>query len=397
MARRLHATRPAPERAYLVAADTFGTLLPVGESIAELGELARTAGAEVVGQTTQRLEHPNPATYIGKGKVEEIVEARHELDASLVIFDDELSPSQQRNLERAIGTKVLDRTALILDIFATHAHTREGRLQVELAQMQYMLPRLAGQWSHLERMEGAIGTRGPGETQIETDRRIIRSRIARIRRELDDVRAQRALYRRRRARNGMPVVTLVGYTNAGKSSLMRALSGADVLAEDKLFATLDPVTRRLRLPSGEVVLLTDTVGFIQKLPTDLVAAFRATLEEVAEADLLLHVIDISHPAAYEQTQAVERTLEEIGADGRPVLLALNKLDLLTDNDGYPVADYDDARAIIHGAGAPPRNVALVSATQRWGLDRLLERIEAGLDGEFDGLEDTSGLLLAAGD
>jgi GTP-binding protein HflX len=393
----MHSTEPATERAFLVAVETFGALLPVEESIAELGELARTAGAEVVGQATQRIEHPNPATYIGKGKVEEVAEARRELDANVVIFDDELSPSQQRNLERAIGGKVLDRTALILDIFATHAHTREGRLQVELAQLQYLLPRLAGQWSHLERMEGAIGTRGPGETQIETDRRLINNRIARIRRELEDVRSQRAQYRRRRARNGMPVVTLVGYTNAGTSTLMRSLSGADVLAENKLFATLDPVTRRLRLPSGEVVLLTDTVGFIQKLPTDLVAAFRATLEEVAEADLLVHVIDISHPAAYEQTQAVERTLREIGAEGRPMLLALNKLDLLTDENGHPVADFDDARAIIHGAGAPPRNVALVSATRRWGLERLLERIEAGLDGEFDGVSNPSEALLAAGE
>jgi GTP-binding protein HflX len=393
----MHSTEPATERAFLVAAETFGALLPVEESVAELGELARTAGAEVVGQATQRIEHPNPATYIGKGKVEEVAEARRELDANVVIFDDELSPSQQRNLERAIGGKVLDRTALILDIFATHAHTREGRLQVELAQLQYLLPRLAGQWSHLERMEGAIGTRGPGETQIETDRRLINNRIARIRRELEDVRSQRAQYRRRRARNGMPVVTLVGYTNAGKSTLMRSLSGADVLAENKLFATLDPVTRRLRLPSGEVVLLTDTVGFIQKLPTDLVAAFRATLEEVAEADLLVHVIDISHPAAYEQTQAVERTLREIGAEGRPMLLALNKLDLLTDENGHPVADFDDARAIIHGAGAPPRNVALVSATRRWGLERLLERIEAGLDGELDGVSNPSEALLAAGE
>jgi GTP-binding protein HflX len=393
----MHSTEPATERAFLVAAETFGALLPVEESVAELGELARTAGAEVVGQATQRIEHPNPATYIGKGKVEEVAEARRELDANVVIFDDELSPSQQRNLERAIGGKVLDRTALILDIFATHAHTREGRLQVELAQLQYLLPRLAGQWSHLERMEGAIGTRGPGETQIETDRRLINNRIARIRRELEDVRSQRAQYRRRRARNGMPVVTLVGYTNAGKSTLMRSLSGADVLAENKLFATLDPVTRRLRLPSGEVVLLTDTVGFIQKLPTDLVAAFRATLEEVAEADLLVHVIDISHPAAYEQTQAVERTLREIGAAGRPMLLALHKLDLLTDENGHPVADFDDARAIIHGAGAPPRNVALVSATRRWGLERLLERIEAGLDGELDGVSNPSAALLAAGE
>jgi len=317
------------------------------------------------------------------------VEARKELDANVVIFDDELSPSQQRNLEKSLGVKVIDRTALILDIFATRAQTREGGLQVALAQMQYLLPRLAGQWSHLERMEGAIGTRGPGETQIETDRRLIRGRISKIKRDLESVRTQRELYRRRRARNGVPVVALVGYTNAGKSTLMHALSGADVLAEDKLFATLDPVTRRLRLPSGEVVLLTDTVGFIQKLPTDLVAAFRATLEELAEADLLLHVIDISHQNAFEQTQSVDSTLAELGVAERPTLLALNKVDLLRDDEGKTVADFDEARALVQGAGAPPPNVALVSAQRRWGLDTLLRRIEDGLDG---GLEEATGEL-----
>lgn len=364
-----------------------GALLPADESLAELAELARTAGAEVVGSTTQRMDHPAAATYIGSGKVEEVSASAQELGANVVIFDDELAPSQQRNLERALDVKVIDRTALILDIFATRAHTREGRLQVSLAQMQYLLPRLAGQWSHLERMEGAIGTRGPGETQIETDRRLIRSRISKIKRDLEEVRTQRALYRRRRERNGVPVVALVGYTNAGKSTLMRALSGADVLAENKLFATLDPVTRRLRLLTGEVVLLTDTVGFIQKLPTDLVAAFRATLEELAEADLLLHVIDISHPNAFEQTQAVDSTLKDLGVEERPRLLALNKVDLLRDEDGEVVADYDEARALIHGAGAPPRNVVLVSAAKRWGLEMLLSRIADALDGGLEQMDE----------
>jgi GTP-binding protein HflX len=302
----------------------------------------------------------------------------------VVIFDDELSPSQQRNLERILGVKVIDRTALILDIFATRAQTREGRAQVELAQLQYLLPRLAGQWSHLERMEGAIGTRGPGETQIETDRRLIRGRIAKIRRDLEEVRTQRELYRRRRARNNMPVVALVGYTNAGKSTLMRALSGADVLAEDKLFATLDPVTRRISLPSGEVVLLTDTVGFIQKLPTQLVAAFRATLEELEEADLLLHVIDIAHPNAFEQTETVDATLKDLGVDAKPRLLALNKVDLLRDEEGVQVADFDEARAALQGAGAPPRGVVVISAGRRWGLDMLRQRIQDALDGDLDG-------------
>jgi GTP-binding protein HflX len=374
MPRTVHSTAAVVDRAYLVAADLHGSLLPASESVAELAELARTAGADVVGTAIQKLDQPNAATYIGKGKVAEIIDARHELDANVVIFDDELSPSQQRNLEKSLGVKVIDRTALILDIFATRAHTREGRLQVALAQMQYLLPRLAGQWSHLERMEGAIGTRGPGETQIETDRRLIRGRISRIKKDLEDVRTQRALYRRNRVRNGVPVVALVGYTNAGKSTLMRALSGADVL---------DPVTRRLRLPSGEVVLLTDTVGFIQKLPTDLVAAFRATLEELSEADLLLHVIDIAHANAFEHTQAVDNTLRDLGVADRPTLLALNKVDLLRDDDGHRVANFDEARALIHGAGAPPRNVALVSAAKQWGLTLLLDRVSDALDGDLD--------------
>jgi GTP-binding protein HflX len=365
--------------------------------VAELAELARTAGAEVVGQAIQKLDQPNAATYIGKGKVEQVASECREAEANVVIFDDELSPSQQRNLEKALGTKVIDRTALILDIFATRAHTREGRLQVALAQMQYLLPRLAGQWSHLERMEGAIGTRGPGETQIETDRRLIRSRVSRIKRDLEDVRTQRGLYRRNRERNGVPVIALVGYTNAGKSTLMRALSGADVLAEDKLFATLDPVTRRLRLPTGEVVLLTDTVGFIQKLPTDLVAAFRATLEELSEADLLLHVIDIAHQSAFEQTQSVEQTLKDLGVGDQPTLLVLNKVDLLRDDEGKRVRDFDEARALIQGAGAPPRNVVLVSAEKRWGLDLLLSRISDALDGDLgQGLEDSAEVFAHSG-
>ncbi len=396
MPRDTYSTAAQADRAYLVAADVYGALLTADESLSELAELARTAGAEVVGQATQRLNHPVAATYIGKGKLEEVGEARREAGANVVIFDDELSPSQQRNLEMSLDAKVIDRTALILDIFATRAQTKEGRLQVALAQMQYLLPRLAGQWSHLERMEGAIGTRGPGETQIETDRRLIRGRIAKIKRDLEDVRTQRALYRRHRERSGIPVVALVGYTNAGKSTLMRALSGADVLAEDRLFATLDPVTRRLRLPAGETVLLTDTVGFIQKLPTELIAAFRATLEELQEADLLLHVVDISHPNAFEQTQTVERTLADLGVGDRPVLLALNKVDLLRQPGGDRVASIDEARALLQGAGPPPANVALVSAARRWGLDALLARVADGLDGRFGSTAAGSELLARNG-
>ncbi len=249
--------------------------------------------------------------------------------------------------------------------------------------MQYLLPRLAGQWSHLERMEGAIGTRGPGETQIETDRRLIRSRISKIKRDLERVRQQRALYRRQRQRTGMPVVALIGYTNAGKSTLMRALSGADVLAEDKLFATLDPVTRRLRLPSGETVLLTDTVGFIQKLPTDLVAAFRATLEELEEADLLLHVLDIAHPNSFEHAQTVDATLRDLGVAEKPTLLALNKVDLLVEPEGGVVGSYEEAKAVLGAVGVPPADVVPVSAEKRWGLDVLLRRIAEGLDGGIE--------------
>lgn len=379
MPRNLASTAPAPDRAILVAAETRGALLPAEESLDELADLARTAGAEVVARAMQRLDAPAVATYIGKGKLDEVIAAVRDTGANVVIFDDELSPSQQRNLEKALGTKVIDRTALILDIFATRARTREGRLQVELAQLQYLLPRLAGQWSHLERMEGAIGTRGPGETQIETDRRLIRGRISRLKRELEAVRTQRALYRRNRQRQGIPVVALVGYTNAGKSTLMNALSRAGVLAEDRLFATLDPVTRRLRLPTGEFVLLTDTVGFIQKLPTELVAAFRATLEELEEADLLLHVIDMAHPNAYEQTQTVEATLKELGVIGKPRLLVLNKVDRLRTADGAVVGSYAEAVSAAAAAGLPPAGVVLISAQERWGLEDLLRRVAAALD------------------
>src|SRR3989454_8879728 len=338
--RKLHHTAEPQERAFLVAAqlkhwgsDGHGTNGIGGRwnaesSLEELALLADTAGARVVGQTLQRLESRNPATYVGKGKVSEIASQRSEVDYSTVIFDDELTPSQQRNLEGELDVKVLDRTALILDIFAQHARTREGRLQVEVAQHEYILPRLRGQWSHLERLEGRIGTRGPGETQLETDRRLIREKIASLKRQIDQVRRQRALHRRQRARQGVPVVSLVGYTNAGKSTLMHALSGADVLVEDRLFATLDPVTRRVRLPSGAHALLTDTVGFIQKLPTQLVAAFRATLEELEEAALLLHVVDITHPDAEQQARTVEETLAELGLAERPRLTVLNKIDLL---------------------------------------------------------------------
>ncbi len=321
----------------------------------------------------QRLQSRNPATYIGKGKVQEVVSQRFALDYSTVIFDDELTPSQQRNLEEALDVKVLDRTALILDIFAQHARTREGRLQVELAQHEYILPRLRGQWSHLERLEGRIGTRGPGETQLETDRRLIRDKISHLKRQIEQVRRQRALHRRQRARQGVPVVSLVGYTNAGKSTLMRALSGAEVLVEDRLFATLDPITRRIRLPSGGTALLTDTVGFIQKLPTQLVAAFRATLEELEEASVLLHTVDITHPNAEEQAQTVEETLGELGLGQRRRLTVLNKIDLAVDSNQQSAIGNQDGLTPVWASDG-----IRVSAAKGWGLDELRARIEAAL-------------------
>jgi len=326
----------------------------------------------------QRLTRPRPATYIGRGKVQEIASQRDSLGYTTVVFDDELSPSQQRTLEKALEVKVLDRTALILDIFAQHARTREGRLQVELAQHEYILPRLRGQWSHLERLEGRIGTRGPGETQLETDRRLIRNRISALKRQIEQVRQQRALHRRQRARQGLPVVSLVGYTNAGKSTLMRALSGADVLVEDRLFATLDPVTRRIRMPSGATALLTDTVGFIQKLPTQLVAAFRATLEELTEATLLLHVVDITHPDALQQAQSVESTLRELELTGKPRLTALNKIDLLAEGDGASLEETLQSEVVLLLLEPWGDEALPVSAARGWGLEGLRASIEGAL-------------------
>jgi len=303
------------------------TSLDLQDSLSELSELAATAGGEVVGNGVQKLDKPVAGTFIGTGKADEFANYCRGQDVDTVIFDDELSPAQSRNLEKVFGCKVLDRTALILDIFAQRARTREGKLQVELAQLQHLLPRLTRYWSHLSRQKGGIGMRGgEGETQLETDRRRVQDRIARISVELEIVRRQRATQRAGRQRNLWPLASIVGYTNAGKSTLLNTLTGAAALAEDKLFATLDPMTRRLRLPSNQNVLLSDTVGFIRKLPHGLVEAFKATLEEVVQAELLLHVVDLSHPQADEQILAVNAVLEEIGADGKPTLMVLNKID-----------------------------------------------------------------------
>ncbi len=337
-------TRAPRERAFLVGVEfrKEPSLLSLSDSLAELALLADTAGLEVVGEASQHLDAPNPNTFIGPGKVDEIKALVEETLAQVVVFDNELSPRHLRELEERFGenVRVLDRTALILDIFAQHANTREGILQVELAQYEYRLPRLTRAWTHLARQTGGgggrtgstggVGLRGPGETQLEVDRREIRRRISILKAELEKVRAHRMRYRAQRQRSQIPIVALVGYTNAGKSTLLNRLAKADVYVADQLFATLDPTTRRVELPGGHWALFTDTVGFIQKLPTQLVAAFRATLEEIAEADLLLHVVDVTHPNALQQAQAVHDTLKEIEAGHIPVITALNKIDLLSD-------------------------------------------------------------------
>ena len=361
-----------PERAILVAVElkSQDRLWDLDDTLTELGYLARTAGAEVVGTISQRANRYT-TFYMGKGKLEELVDLAAEQRADVAIFDDELTPTQQRNLETSLNIKVIDRTALILDVFGCHASTHEGQLQVELAQHQYLLPRLAGQWSHLERLGGGIGTRGPGETQLETDRRLVRRRLQKITEELDKVRRRRSQYMARRKRASVPTASLVGYTNAGKSTLFNALSFSSgktkVPAADQLFSTLDPVTRRVRLPSGGQLLLTDTVGFIQKLSPLVVAAFRATLEELAESDVLLHVVDITHPKAPEQTEVVESTLAELGLGSMPRLLVINKMDLLADGDGVTAATNMPV-----GDGRPG---VLVSAAKGWNLDSLLSEIE----------------------
>jgi len=364
MSRRIPKPTTAPrERAFLVGVELFQqkSLMPLEDSLTELALLSDTSGLDVAGELTQKLDRPHVKTYIGPGKVEELKALVEETLSQVVIFDDELSPRHQRELQETLGrnVRVLDRTALILDIFAQHAHTSEGMLQVELAQYEYYLPRLTGQWTHLERQAGGgggragstggVGLRGPGETQLEVDKRAIRKRISHLKKELEKVRAHRMRYRAQRKRSRIPTVALVGYTNAGKSTLMNKIAKSDVHVADQLFATLDPTTRRVELPGGYQALFTDTVGFIQKLPTTLVEAFHATLEEIVEADLLLHLVDISHPNALNQFEAVQQTLDELGAHHIPTLTALNKVDRLRDPDSAKDAVSHYSKAVTISA------------------------------------------------
>lgn len=368
------------ERAFMVGVEVRQepSLISLEDSLSELARLADTAGLEIVGETSQKMDTPNPNTYVGSGKVEEVVALVEETLTDVVLFDNELSPRHLRELEEKLGphVRVVDRTALILDIFAQHAHTSEGILQVALAQYEYRLPRLTRAWTHLARQAGGgggragsvggVGLRGPGETQLEVDRREIRKRIKFLKDELEKVRAHRQRYRAQRKRSRIPLISLVGYTNAGKSTLLNHLTKSGVLVADQLFATLDPTTRKIILPGGHESLLTDTVGFIQKLPTQLVAAFQATLEEIAEADLLIHVVDITHPNALEQAKSVEETLKTIKAEHIPMIVALNKMDNLP----YPEAAQEALTYFPHAVA--------ISALKGDGISELLRMVEGEL-------------------
>ena len=385
---------PAPERAFLIAVDTGSDVgWPAEDSLQELASLARTAGAEVVGAEWQQRRHPDPDTYIGAGKAQELLAAKVETGFTVLIADDELSPTQQRGLEEVLGVKVIDRSRLILDIFALHARTREGRLQVELAQLEYQLPRLTKLWTHLSRTGGGIGTRGPGESQLETDRRLIRDRISVMKARVDQVRRNRETGAKSRTTRGEPTVAIVGYTNAGKSTLLNSLVGSSVvLAEDRLFATLDPTSRRVRLPGGLHAIVTDTVGFIHKLPHQLVDAFRATLEEVSRADLLLEVVDASDHHALEHRATVQAVLDELGAAEKPRIIAANKIDAAQ----MHAREIDPAALGVSaatGLGLGPLRSAVEEALQRQGTPVDL-RLPYTAVGEVEAIRARGGIQVA---
>ena len=385
---------PAPERAFLIAVDTGSDVgWPAEDSLQELASLARTAGAEVVGAEWQQRRHPDPDTYIGAGKAQELLAAKVETGFTVLIADDELSPTQQRGLEEVLGVKVIDRSRLILDIFALHARTREGRLQVELAQLEYQLPRLTKLWTHLSRTGGGIGTRGPGESQLETDRRLIRDRISVMKARVDQVRRNRETGAKSRTTRGEPTVAIVGYTNAGKSTLLNSLVGSSVvLAEDRLFATLDPTSRRVRLPGGLHAIVTDTVGFIHKLPHQLVDAFRATLEEVSRADLLLEVVDASDHHALEHRATVQAVLDELGAAEKPRIIAANKIDAAQ----MHAREIDPAALGVSaatGLGLGPLRSAIEEALQRQGTPVDL-RLPYTVVGEVEAIRARGGIQVA---
>jgi len=370
--KKTYSTGPFRERAVLVGVRVRSQqdYWSLDDSLAELSELARAAGANPVVRFTQTMNSPSP-TYIGRGKIDELHHTIKEEHIDTAIFDDELTPSQQKTLEDKLKVKVIDRTALIIDVFAQRARSREGRLQIDLAQTEYLLPRLAGQWSHLERLGGGVGTRGPGETQIETDRRLVRRKLSRIKKELEQVRSQREQQRRQRTRGDASIVSLVGYTNAGKSAIFNKVTSSKVIERNQLFSTLDTTTRRLFLPDGTSATISDTVGFVHKLPPILVAAFRATLEEALEADLLIHVVDISSPYALEQIQVVIDQLDDMGIGDTPRILVLNKIDLLVESADEPL-DLD----ILSGVDISMfERVVTTSAFKGWGLSELREAIE----------------------
>jgi len=362
-----HLTAPPTERAMLAAVRWNENGWSTEDSLEELARLSETANLEVVGAVSQAMSHPHPQHYLGKGKVAEVKAAREELDYDVLVVDEELTPSQLRNLEEALGVRVIDRTALILDIFAHRAQTHEGRLQVELAQLEYRMNRFTRMWTHLSRQAvGGVGLRGPGETQLEVDRRRAQERVTLLKDEIAEVHRHREQYRQKRRKSGVPVIALVGYTNAGKSTLLNRLTDSSVLVEDKLFATLDPTTRRIALPNNREALLTDTVGFIHQLPTQLVAAFRATLEEISEADVLIHVVDLTHPNAEEQAATVRKVLADLGVAEKPTIVALNKIDAL----GGEIPD--DLREVLE----IPEEYIPVSAETGQGLEELLARVDA---------------------